>query len=335
VAPTRRGSRTPSPLRSVRLVALALVTVLAGCTADGTDEVDEPDEAEESEEAEEAEPEAAGIISDLALCLVGEDDCPAEREDAEDTGILCTGTVSLDDGAYPGALDGLITVDGETLLRTAVTGDEVAARDGDLLSLRFVLGVPMPAGDYGCRFEVGGQVTEAERTLDGDEATFWEHRVCDRAEALELSPGVLACPTDTDALPETTTGVACTTGVRPDGQLVVLTYEAELDEGDDLEPVTREIDAGELPLAAANGAADAVLFGRESGDPLPNGEHTCRFELEDGSESYERTFTIGPIDEDEETEGEDDETDADEADEAIDADADGDAGDEATGGGTG
>jgi hypothetical protein len=286
-------------MRSACLVVLALATILAGCTAD---EADEPDEGE----TEEAEPEAAAIISDLAVCVVGEDDCPSEREEIEGTGILCTGMVDLDEVESPGALDGLITVDGDTLLRTAVTGDEVVARDGDRLSLQFVLGVPMPAGDYGCRFEVGGQVTEAERTLDGEEGTFWEHRVCDRAEALEISPGVLACPTDTDALPETTTGVACTTGVRPGDELVVVTYEADLDDGDDLEPLTREIDTGELPLVTANVAPDAVQFGGESGDPLPDGEHTCRFELEDGSEGSERTFTIGPIDEDaEDADGDD------------------------------
>jgi hypothetical protein len=291
VAPIRRGGRTPSHLRRTCAALLALVTVLTGCTADEPEQPDEDDQ----EEAE-PEPEAADLISDLALCIVGEDDCPAEREDVEGTGILCTGTVDVGEDASPGALDGTITVDGQTLLRTAVTGDEVTARDGGPISLRFVLGVPMPAGDYGCRFDVGGQVDEAERTLEGEEGTFWAHRVCDRADALELSPGVLACPTDTDALPETTTGVACTTGVRPDGQSVLLTYEAELEDGDGFEPVSRQIDAGELPIATAHGSADATLFDGESGDPLPLGEHTCRFELEDGSESTERTFTIGPID---------------------------------------
>jgi hypothetical protein len=285
----------PSPMRSTFLVVLALVTVLTGCTSQEPDGGETEDGTSEEDASEEDEPEATGIISHLEVCLVGEDGCPAEREDVADTGVVCTGMVKLDGDTSTGALDGLITVDGETLLRTAVTSDEIAARDGRALSLRFVLGVPMPAGEYGCRFEVAGQITEAERTLDGDEGTFWEHRVCDRDEALELAPGVLACPTDTDALPETTTGVACTTGVRPDDQLVVLTYEAELEGGRDFEPVTREIDAGELPIATANGAADAALFERESGDPLPDGEHTCRFELEDGSGSSERTFTIGPV----------------------------------------
>jgi hypothetical protein len=303
VALTRRSGQMPSPMRSTFLVVLSLVTVLAGCTSEEPDEGEAEDGASEEDASEEGEPEATGIISHLEVCLVGEAECPAEREEVTETGIVCTGMVKLDGDTSTGALDGLITVDGETLLRTAVTSDEIAARDGRALSVRFVLGVPMPAGDYGCRFEVGGQVTEAERTLDGEDGTFWEHRVCDRAEALELSPGILACPTDTDALPETTTAVACTTGVRPDEQLVVLTYEAELEDGVEFEPVTREIDAGELPIATANGAADAALFERESGDPLPDGEHTCRFELEDGSESSERTFTIGPIEDADDADG--------------------------------
>jgi hypothetical protein len=308
----------PSPMRSTFLVVLALVTVLAGCTSEEADDGEADVDTSEDDEAE-----ATGIISHLEVCLVGEDECPAEREDVADTGVVCTGMVKLDGDTSTGALDGLITVDGETLLRTAVTSDEIAARDGRALSVRFVLGVPMPAGEYGCRFEVAGQITEAERTLEGDEGTFWEHRVCDRAEALELAAGILACPTDTDALPETTTAVACTTGVRPDAQLVVLTYEAELEDGSDFEPVTREIDAGELPIATANGAADAALFERESGDPLPDGEHTCRFELEDGSESSERTFTIGPIEDTDEggdDEGGDDASEDDEDGEAQDAD---------------
>lgn len=305
MARNRRDGRTPSLLRRSAVAALVLTTVLAACT----DETDDPEDTPvESEDADATPDDVPTVISDLTVCLVGEDDCPAEIEAAAGTGLLCTGTVDLEGIESPGALDGHITVDGETLLRTAVTGDEVAARDGGALSISFSLGVPMPAGEYGCRFEVAGQITETERTLEGPDGTFWEHRVCDRADAVELGPGVLACTEDTDALPETTTGVACTVGVRPGDQLVQLTYEAELEDGGEFEPVGREIDAGDLPFATANGAAAAPLFGGETGDPLPEGEHTCRFELADGSESSERTFTVGPI---EDAEDEDDAADTD------------------------
>jgi hypothetical protein len=285
--------RNVVPLRRVgaRFTATLLAVAIVACSGD------DGSPAPPGGDAEAADIAAAARISAPHLCIIDADTCPGEPDDPPGAGIVCTGDADL--GAdpagvpQPGALVGTITVDGDPLLRVDVPATDIAQRAGEPVALRFVLGVPVPAGEYRCRFDLAGEVTETSATIDGPAEPFWEHRICDRADALELAPGVLACDVDAEELPAGTTGVACTAGVRPDGQLLRLTYTTELDGGGSPEAATLDIDPGELPIATANGAVDATLFGGAAGDPIPAGEHTCRFELEDGSVVSERTFRIG------------------------------------------
>jgi hypothetical protein len=272
--------------------------LLAGCT--NGDEPAPPDETtgpeDDADGATPAEPEeevAGPLIDDLTLCVIGEDDCPGEDSDAAGSGVRCEGVADTSGLDEPIGVVGTITFDDSELLRVEVTAEEVAERDGGPIALRFVLGVPMPAGDYACTFasdddeEVG-----ASLELDGSTEVLWEHRVCDRDDAVELRPGVLACLEDVEELPEGTTAFACSTGVRVDEQLLTVGYEAELDAGEAPAPIDGALDPGDLPLVTASLAVDATLLGGEEGDPLPAGAHTCRFGLEDGSEVTERTVRV-------------------------------------------
>lgn len=272
------------------LVAAALAAGLASCTGDDADPSDPgTDDAPVTEDASSPGP----TVADPTLCVIDGDACVGDPGDPPGTGIVCSGTAVLGAAVPPGALVGSITLDDEPLLRVDVPASDLSDLDGEPVALRFVLGVPVPAGEYGCTFDLDGELTAASLSVDGPSEVFWDHRICDREDALELSPGVLACSTDADELPADTAAVACTTGVRPGGQPLQLSYSATLDGRDAPEPATLAIDPGELPIATANGAVDAALFGGSAGDALPAGEHTCRFELEDGSVASERTFRIG------------------------------------------
>ncbi|WP_169786857.1 hypothetical protein [Nitriliruptor alkaliphilus] len=272
------------------LLVAVLAAGLVSCTGDDAEPADPvTDDATGDEGASSTGP----TVADPTLCVIDGEACVGDPGDPPGTGLVCSGTAVLGAAASPGALVGSITLDDQPLLRVDVPAADLTDRDGEPVALRFALGVPVPEGEYRCRFDLGGELTQATLSVDGPSEVFWDHRVCDREDALELSPGVLACSTDADRLPADTAAVACTTGVRPGGQPLQLTYSTTLDRGHDPEPATLAIDPGELPIATANGAVDAALFGGSAGDPLPAGEHTCRFELEDGSVASERTFRIG------------------------------------------
>lgn len=234
-------------------------------------------------------PEADGgglVLGPLAACVAG-DDCPAD-DDPPGTAVLCTSELTADPGPDPATTTATVTFDGAPVLDLTIPGSDVTdAEAGDPVTITYAMGIPLPAGDFGCTVTSGDTTDEATVAVDGPTEPLWELRTCDRADARELAPGVLVCTTDVEAFPDGSTGVVCSVGFQGPGGGIDIRYEVEGDGGGVVEGTAP---AGDLPTATVNVAVTAAAFGGSDGDRLPMGDHTCGFSY--GDAELAATFTV-------------------------------------------
>lgn len=251
---------------------------------------EEPTDPQEPEPPEDTLPD--GALADPVLCLSDDPDCPDLGADPGT--MLCTATAQLGGATPPGDLLATLTFEGRPLVEGSIPAAEVAASDGEPLTLSFGLGgLQFPNGSYVCEFDLGGAAgfSIEDTYADGVDAALWQAWVCDRDDAIQLAPEVLVCSGNDDELPDGTATFTCSAGAVPDGQDIEFELDADLDDDGPQDTLSLSFGVTDLGTAAVNGTVDALAFGGTPGDPLPAGDYECRFRI--GDEEIERAFRIG------------------------------------------